>query len=477
MRSVDIADQKAVFATIESANVVPARARIAGTIVALSARWGDRVDQGQVIATVGDPKLTLQINSSAALVAAAEAQLAQAKVEFERAQRLIGQGAISRNQFDQSRTAFNVAQSNVRSLGAQRAVISQQKSEGAVLAPTAGRVITVPVTAGSVVMPGDTVATVAEQNFVLRLQIPESHARYLKVGDDVRLDGGDLGLDGSGHGRITLVYPQVDSGHVVADASVAGLQDYFVGQRVRVWISAGARQSIVVPSRLVFTRSGIDYVRLWTASDGTFDVPVQRGSALRRPQMPDGLEILSGLNARRPVAHAMNLGLSGRLTRATINSPLTPLFLLAAIVFGLVALMTIPREEEPQISVPMVDIIVQADGLKAADAAELVTKPLEEIVKGINGVEHVYSQTQDDRVMVTARFFVGTSEDDAILRVQAKIRANYDRIPIGIPEPLIVGRGINDVAIVTLTLSPKPESPTRWTEKDLYTLADRLRRR
>ena len=171
----------------------------------------------------------------------------------------------------------------------------------------------------------------------------------------------------------------------------------------------------------------------------------------------------------------MSLGLPGRLTQATIRSPLTPLFLLAALVAGLIALMTIPREEEPQISVPMVDIMVNADGLKAPDAVELVTKPLEAIVKGINGVEHVYSETQDDRVMVTARFFVGTSEDDAILRVQAKIRANYDRIPIGIPEPLIVGRGINDVAIVTLTLSPKPEAAARWTDKDLYQLADRLR--
>ena len=127
----------------------------------------------------------------------------------------------------------------------------------------------------------------------------------------------------------------------------------------------------------------------------------------------------------------MNLGLSGRLTRATIHSPLTPLILLAAIVFGLIALMAIPREEEPQISVPMVDIFVQANGLKAADAAELVTKPLEEIVKGINGVEHVYSQTQDDRVMVTARFLTGTNEDDAILRVQAKAARQLRPHPAG----------------------------------------------
>ena len=131
----------------------------------------------------------------------------------------------------------------------------------------------------------------------------------------------------------------------------------------------------------------------------------------------------------------MKLGLSGILTRAFINSPLTPLLLLAALVAGMVALIALPREEEPQISVPMVDITVQANGLRAPDAVELVTKPLEAIVKAIAGVEHVYSQTQDDRVLVTARFLVGTKSDDAILRVHEKIRANLDRIPVGIPEP------------------------------------------
>jgi multidrug efflux pump subunit AcrB len=171
----------------------------------------------------------------------------------------------------------------------------------------------------------------------------------------------------------------------------------------------------------------------------------------------------------------VNLGFSGRLTQATIRSPLTPLFLLAAIAVGLVALLTIPREEEPQISVPMVDIRINADGLKAADAVELVTKPLESIIKSIDAVEHVYSQTVDDRVMVTARFLVGTDADDAILRVHEKIRANLDRIPVGIPEPMIVGRGINDVAVVVLTLSPKPEAAARWTDKDLYQLAEELR--
>jgi multidrug efflux pump subunit AcrB len=168
----------------------------------------------------------------------------------------------------------------------------------------------------------------------------------------------------------------------------------------------------------------------------------------------------------------MSLGISGVLARTFIRSPLTPLLLLAALVVGAVALATLPREEEPQISVPMVDIMIQADGLKAADAAELVTKPLEDIVKGIGEVEHVYSQTWDDRVVVTARFKVGTAEDAAILRVHQQIRAHLAEIPTGIPEPLIVGRGINDVAILTLTLSPKAG---RWDDNSLYTLAEQLR--
>jgi len=173
------------------------------------------------------------------------------------------------------------------------------------------------------------------------------------------------------------------------------------------------------------------------------------------------------------MTQAPRLGVSGVLTRYFIQSPLTPLILLTGLALGLVALMALPREEEPQISVPMVDIFVTADGLKAEDAVKLVTEPLETIIKGINGVEHVYSNTQDDRVVVTARFFVGTPQDDAILRVHEKVRANYDRIPIGIPEPLIVGRGIDDVAIVTLTLAPTP-GVARYQDNALYHMAENL---
>ena len=171
----------------------------------------------------------------------------------------------------------------------------------------------------------------------------------------------------------------------------------------------------------------------------------------------------------------MNLGLSGRLTRATLNSPLTPLMLLAAIAVGLMAVLSILREEEPQISVPMVDIMVAAPGLSASDATELAAKPLEAIVRSIGGVEHVYTQVQDDQVMVTARFLVGSDPDDAAVRVHEKVRANYGAIPVGVSEPQIVTRGINDVPAVVLTLTPRADAAARWSDQALYDVAARLR--
>jgi RND family efflux transporter MFP subunit len=297
VRQMQIADEKSVFATVASVSTVPARARIGGTIATLEVKQGDWVEKGQLIAVVGDPKLALQAGSFAAQISAAQAQFKQADLEFKRAQRLIAAGAIAKNEFDKARTAYDVAKSNVNSLGAQRAVVLQQSTEGKVLAPTAGRVITVPLLAGSVVLGGDTVATVAEQNFVLRLKVPETHAHYLKLGTPVHLNGADIGLKGTQYGKIKLIYPEIESGHVVIDAEVAGLTDYFVGERVQVFVPVGSRSAIVIPENLVFTRSGIDYVKLLLKNGKAIDVPVQRGRKTASRNGKPSLEILSGLKS------------------------------------------------------------------------------------------------------------------------------------------------------------------------------------
>jgi RND family efflux transporter MFP subunit len=291
-----VPDQKAVFATVESRRIVPARARISGTIAELAVKEGDHVELGQVVATVGDEKLALQMKSVDAQIAGLEAQFAQAQNDLARAEDLFGKGTIPRTRLDEARTAFNVANNAMRARTAERSVIQQQFAEGSVLAPTAGRVLKVPLTTGTVIMAGESVADIAEQNFVLRLRVPERHARFLKAGDAIRIDATELGQAEPRFGTIQLVYPRIEDGRVIADATVAGLGDYFVSERIRVWVSAGDRTAIVIPVQFVTTRFGVDYVKL--RKDGTaIDVPIQRGRDLPRPEMPDGLEILSGLAA------------------------------------------------------------------------------------------------------------------------------------------------------------------------------------
>jgi hypothetical protein len=128
------------------------------------------------------------------------------------------------------------------------------------------------------------------------LRVPERHARFLKSGDGIRVDGAEFGEQASKSGVIDLVYPQIEDGRVIADATVKGLGEYFVGDRLRVWISGGMRTAFVIPSNYVTTRFGIDYVHIREA-DRNIDVPVQRGRDLPSPELPNGLEILSGIRA------------------------------------------------------------------------------------------------------------------------------------------------------------------------------------
>lgn len=297
VRQTATQDEKAVFATVESTSVVPARARIGGTIVDLGIREGDSVKGGQVVATIADEKLNLQVNALNAQIAALQAQVAKAKADLARIEPLATSGVVSRSQLDAARTALDVAQNSLDAQVAQKSVLQQQLSEGEVLAPSDGRVITVPLTKGSVVMPGDTIATIADGKLMLRMRVPERHARFLKAGDRIRVDGSEFGVTEPLFGTVTLVYPQIEEGRVVADAKVDGLNPYFVGERVRVWVSGGARDTYVIPASYVFTRFGVDYVLLAENGGKPIQAPVQRGRTAPTPEMPDGLEILSGLKS------------------------------------------------------------------------------------------------------------------------------------------------------------------------------------
>ncbi len=295
VRVAPLADQKAVFATVESLDVVPARARIGGTVGRLAVRAGDRVEAGQVLAVVADQKPLLQLGALDAQLAGLRSALEQARADQARAETLFRQGSGPRVTMDQARTAVEVAVATIQARLAERGVVDQQIAEGAVLAPVQGRVLAVPLTDGSVVLPGDVLAQIAGQEAVLRLRVPERHAAFLRVGDRVRLDT-EGRVAGPGFGTVTRVYPRIEDGRVVADATMAGLDAFFVGERVTVWIGTGARPGMVVPAGLLRTRFGLDYA-LVRRNGRPVETPVQRGRPTPSPEMPDGVEILSGLVA------------------------------------------------------------------------------------------------------------------------------------------------------------------------------------
>ena len=147
------------------------------------------------------------------------------------------------------------------------------------------------------------------------------------------------------------------------------------------------------------------------------------------------------------------LGPAGRLARAFIDSKLTPLIIAAAVLLGVGAVLLLPREEEPQIIVPMIDVFVQMPGASAREVEERVTKPMEKLLWEVPGVEYIYSTSSPGSSMAVVRFYVGQNEEAAIVRLNQKMFANFDLIPVGASPPLVKPRSIDDVPILALTLT------------------------
>jgi RND family efflux transporter MFP subunit len=284
-----IDDMKAVVASVEPAHQLVARARIGGTVTTLKIKEGDTVAAGAEVAVVADQKLFLQMQSLDQRIRAQQAQRDKAKTDFDRAQELLRRGVSTKVVFDQAKTALDVAERNLSALQSDRSVIEQQSAEGSVKAPGAGRILTIPVSIGRVAMPGETIATLAEDKYILRLQLPERYARFMRAGDRVEIGerGVNTGAGARKEGRVRIVYPEIQGGRVIADVDVKGLDNYFVGERARVYVTTGKRDTILAPKAAVYRRAGVDFVRL---ADGA-EVVVQTGDV-----HGDAIEILSGLH-------------------------------------------------------------------------------------------------------------------------------------------------------------------------------------
>ena len=287
----DVPEWKAVYGRVEARDLVPARARIGGTVVELLVSEGDEVDAGARIAIVRDDKIDFQIAAIDAQLRALEAQLGRAQSELERGRSLVERGVITAQRLEQLSTDVDVTQNQIAATQAQRSVIVQQGEEGDVLAPASGRVLTVPLTKGAVIMPGEPVATIGGGGFFLRLAIPERHSAELEEGALIRI----VTAGKARQGRLAKIYPRIENGRVIADVEVEGLDDAFVDARVLVEVPVGMRSALLVPQAALATRAGLDFVRVM-AGEAEVERTVVPGETI----MQDGkthIEILTGLEA------------------------------------------------------------------------------------------------------------------------------------------------------------------------------------
>jgi multidrug efflux pump subunit AcrB len=164
--------------------------------------------------------------------------------------------------------------------------------------------------------------------------------------------------------------------------------------------------------------------------------------------------------SRRPAAYHLPplpverppLGLAGNIARVFIDSPLTPLLMMATLVVGLLGLFVTPRQEDPQISVPMIDIFFEYPGASAEQVESLAIRPLERMMSEIPGIKHIYSAAERERGMVIVRFEVGEPLGPSIVKVHDKLQTNLDKIPPGVSMPLVQPKTVDDVPVVTVTL-------------------------
>jgi len=285
IRPVAVPEWKAVYGRVEARDSLAARARVGGTLVSLDVSEGDTVKAGQHIATVRDDKIDFQVSALDSQLKALAAQMQNAESELVRGQTLVDKGVATSQRLDQLRTQVDVFRNQIAATEAQRQVVIQQGAEGDVLAPDDGKVLIVPVTKGSVVMAGETVATLGGGGFFLRLSIPERHAALLEEGTPLAVETAAGALEG----RLAKIYPQIEAGRVTADVEVPGLPTDFVDARLLVRVPVGTRQAVLVPMVAVTTRSGIDVLRV-AATGGEADRTVVLGE-----RQGDDVEILSGL--------------------------------------------------------------------------------------------------------------------------------------------------------------------------------------
>lgn len=292
VQSASVQGMTPAYGQIDSADAVSARARISGTLSDLRVREGTSVQRGAVLAVISDARVPLQAQAEGAQAAAIQAQLAQARADLQRFERLHADGFYPTQRLDQQRTLVSGLEDQLQAARSQRAVTVETGAQGAVLAPVSGTVLRVPVRRGAVVMMGEEIALVGS-TYIIKLRLPERHAATLHEGGEVQVETPSGGRQ---TGLVRRIYPALQDGRVEADIEAEGLQGRVFGERVRVWTPADERQAVVVPGAYLTTRFGVDFAHVRGADGVIQDVVIRRGEPVVADGVDNAVEVLSGLS-------------------------------------------------------------------------------------------------------------------------------------------------------------------------------------
>lgn len=286
-----VTDYRPVIARIEASDTATARARLQGVVTRLSIDEGDTVETGDLVAIVTDETIAPQIAALSARLEGLKSQIKQAEDDLARNEALFNEGFFPKARLDEQRTGLDVLKRNLASAEAERRALSARQSEGQIRAPANARVTAVQVIEGSIVSPGEVIASFATLTGIVRLSLPERHAAQVSEGKTIslRLPSRD---DAIRTATISKVYPELRDGAVIADAVVEGNLDALVGERVDVLAPIGERRAIRIPKEYVTTRYGVDFVRV-KVGERYVDAPVALASPFADPN--GDFEVLSGL--------------------------------------------------------------------------------------------------------------------------------------------------------------------------------------
>jgi RND family efflux transporter MFP subunit len=288
-----IVDYRPVVARVEAGDTATARSRLQGVVSKLLVDEGSVVKTGDLVALVTDDTLDPQLAALDSRTAGMKAQVKQNEEDIARAEALAAQGFYPRARLESEQTALDVMRRSLASAEAERRALAARKAEGRILAPVDAKVTSVKVVVGSVVSPGEIIASFATLEGIVRLSLPERHAAEMAEGETVALRlptrGGEVRT-----ATIIKVYPELRDGAMIADATVQGGLEALVGERVDVLAPVGERRAMLVPADFVSTRYGVDFIRV-KVGERFVDAPVALSAPL--PNDAGQYEVLSGLKS------------------------------------------------------------------------------------------------------------------------------------------------------------------------------------